>query len=151
MSAELAGKAYVEMSVKGQEQFSKAFTNMQASIRTFSARLASVGKGGLAGIGGVTNALGSMKSMLTGVVGKIGAAGAALGLASANLDTQLAGIATDIDNITVDNAAIADAVWDEAMSGHTSNGTYGAHFVRSANHNQNTVQITGSGLLKSIS
>lgn len=81
MSAELAGKAYVEMSVKGQEQFSKAFTNMQASIRTFSARLASVGKGGLAGIGGVTNALGSMKSMLTGVVGKIGAAGAALGLA----------------------------------------------------------------------
>lgn len=35
---------------------------------------------------------------------------AALGLASANLDTQLAGIATDIDNITVDNAAIAEAV-----------------------------------------
>lgn len=35
---------------------------------------------------------------------------AAMGLASANLDTQLAGIATDIDNITVDNAAIATAV-----------------------------------------
>jgi hypothetical protein len=33
-----------------------------------------------------------------------------VGLASANLDTQLAGIATDIDNITVDNAAIAEAV-----------------------------------------
>ena len=35
---------------------------------------------------------------------------AALGLASANLDTQLTGLASDIDNITVDNAAIADAV-----------------------------------------
>lgn len=33
-----------------------------------------------------------------------------LGLASANLDTQLAGLSSDIDNITVDNAAIALAV-----------------------------------------
>ena len=40
--------------------------------------------------------------------------------------------------------AIADAVWDEAMSGHTANGSYGSHIVRSANQNQNTVSITGS-------
>lgn len=39
---------------------------------------------------------------------------------------------------------IADKIWDELMSGHTVNGSYGAHFVRSANQNQNTVAITGS-------
>jgi hypothetical protein len=41
-------------------------------------------------------------------------------------------------------AAIADAVWDEIMSTHTINGSYGSHVVRSANQNQNTVSITGS-------
>jgi hypothetical protein len=41
-------------------------------------------------------------------------------------------------------AAIADAVWDEIMSTHTVNGSYGSHVVRSANQNQNTVSITGS-------
>jgi hypothetical protein len=41
-------------------------------------------------------------------------------------------------------ASIADAVWDEIMSTHTVNGSYGSHIVRSANQNQNTVQITGS-------
>jgi hypothetical protein len=41
-------------------------------------------------------------------------------------------------------ASIADAVWDELMSTHTINGSYGSHIVRSANQNQNTVQITGS-------
>lgn len=39
---------------------------------------------------------------------------------------------------------IVDAVYDEPMSGHTVNGSYGSHLVRSANQNQNTVQITGS-------
>jgi hypothetical protein len=41
-------------------------------------------------------------------------------------------------------ASIADAVWDEAMNTHTINGSYGSHIVRSANQNQNTVQITGN-------
>jgi hypothetical protein len=41
-------------------------------------------------------------------------------------------------------AAIADAVWDESMSTHTINGSYGSHVVRSANQNQNTVAITGN-------
>ena len=40
--------------------------------------------------------------------------------------------------------AIADAVWDEIMSTHTINGSYGSHVVRSANQNNNTVAITGS-------
>lgn len=43
-----------------------------------------------------------------------------------------------------DRFAIADAVHDEQMSEHTIDGSYGAHFVRSANRNQNTVSITGS-------
>ena len=40
-------------------------------------------------------------------------------------------------------AAVADAVWDEATSGHTTAGTYGGRIVRSGNSNV-TVQITGS-------
>ena len=40
-------------------------------------------------------------------------------------------------------AAVADAVWDEATSGHTTDGTYGGRIVRSTNSNV-TVQITGS-------
>lgn len=42
----------------------------------------------------------------------------AVGLASANLDTQLAALPTD--------AEIADAVWDEAIAGHLSAGSTGA-------------------------
>jgi hypothetical protein len=42
------------------------------------------------------------------------------------------------------NSAIADAVWDEAMSGHTISGTYGSRIPRSQNSNVE-VQITGSG------
>ena len=40
-------------------------------------------------------------------------------------------------------AAVADAVWDEATSGHTTAGTYGGQIVRSTNSNVE-VQITGS-------
>lgn len=43
----------------------------------------------------------------------------AVGLASANLDVQLAAIPTA--------AANADAVWDEAQSGHTNAGTFGKY------------------------
>lgn len=43
----------------------------------------------------------------------------AVGLASANLDTQLAALPTAAEN--------ADAVWDEAQSGHQSEGTFGAY------------------------
>jgi len=42
VSAELAGQAYVEMSVKGREDFAKAFAEMQASVRTFAAKLNNV-------------------------------------------------------------------------------------------------------------
>lgn len=52
---------------------------------------------------------------------------AALGMASANLDTQLAAIPTAVTN--------ANAVWDELMSNHTTSGTYGGRIVRATNAN----------------
>ena len=100
----------------------------------------------------------------------------AVGMASANLDTQLSDLPTvaefeartllaaayfdpAVDAVTVGTngdktgyslavtpptaAAVADAVWDEATSGHTTAGTYGGQIVRSTNSNV-TVQITGS-------
>ena len=41
---------------------------------------------------------------------------------------------------TATTAGIADAVWDEATSGHTASGTYGGRVVRSTNAN-NELQI----------
>lgn len=74
-----------------------------------------------------------------GAVSGLDAAGvrAAVGLATANLDTQLAGVAktggdgdtleTLSDQIdTVDASGVADAVLDNAMSGHDTAGTLGA-------------------------
>ena len=88
---------------------------------------------------------------------------AAIGLASANLDTQLADLPTvaefeartlvaaayfdaatdEVTATAATAAAIADAVWDEATAGHTTAGTYGGRIVRSINSNVG-VQITGS-------
>lgn len=69
----------------------------------------------------------------------------AVGLASANLDTQLSTIDTVVDSILDDtgtsgvvvasgsktgytlSAAGVDAVWDEAQSGHATAGTFGAY------------------------
>jgi len=60
---------------------------------------------------------------------------AAIGMTSANLDTQLAAIPTAITN--------ANAVWDELMSNHTTAGTYGGRIVRAINANVE-LQLTGS-------
>jgi len=60
---------------------------------------------------------------------------AALGMATANLDTQLAAIPTAITN--------ANAVWDELMSNHTTAGTFGGRIVRSINSN-NELQLTAA-------
>ena len=54
--------------------------------------------------------------------------------------------AAGIPTVELDSAAIlavADQVWDEATSGHTSAGTYGGRIVRATNSNTE-VQITGS-------
>lgn len=47
-------------------------------------------------------------------------------------------------NATYQFGSNLSGVWDELMSSHTINGSYGSHLVRSQNQNQNTVQITGS-------
>jgi len=60
---------------------------------------------------------------------------AAIGMTSANLDTQLAAIPTAITN--------ANAVWDELMSNHTTAGTYGGRIVRATNANVE-LQLTSS-------
>lgn len=44
---------------------------------------------------------------------------------------------------TATTAEMANAVWEEALTAHTTNGTYGARVVRSLNSN-NTLQLTGS-------
>ena len=54
--------------------------------------------------------------------------------------------AAGIPTAVLDSAAIlavADQVWDEATSGHTTAGTYGGRIVRATNSNTE-VQITGS-------
>ena len=54
--------------------------------------------------------------------------------------------ASGIPTVELDSAAIlavADQVWDEATSGHTTAGTYGGRIVRATNSNTE-VQITGS-------
>ena len=54
--------------------------------------------------------------------------------------------AAGIPTVELDSAAIlavADQVWDEATSGHTTAGTYGGRIVRATNSNTE-VQITGS-------
>ena len=57
---------------------------------------------------------------------------AAIGMATANLDTQLAAIPTAVTN--------ANAVWEELMSSHTTAGTYGGRIVRATNAN-NELQL----------
>jgi len=47
------------------------------------------------------------------------------------------------DLSTATTAGIADAVWDEATSGHTTAGTYGGRIVRATNANVE-LQLTGS-------
>lgn len=51
--------------------------------------------------------------------------------------------ATISSRSTATTAGIADAVWDELLDDHTTNGSFGARVVRSLNSN-NTLQLTGS-------
>jgi hypothetical protein len=74
-------------------------------------------------------------------------AGTGLGNQTANITGNLSGSVGSVTAaVTLDPAsinAVADQVWDEAMSGHTTAGTYGGRIVRATNSNVE-VQITGS-------
>jgi hypothetical protein len=50
-------------------------------------------------------------------------------------------VTAELDSAAI--LAVADQVWDEATSGHTTAGTYGGRIVRATNSNTE-VQITGS-------
>jgi hypothetical protein len=71
-----------------------------------------------------------------------GAVGSVTGAVTVGTNNDKTGYSLTVTPPTA--ATIADAVWDEIMSTHTINGSYGSHVVRSANQNQNTVAITGS-------
>lgn len=115
--------------------------------------------GNLSGsVGSVTGAVGSVTSGVTVTTNsdKTGYSLASGGLAAVttwtvgitgNITGNLSGSVGSVTAaVTLDSAAInavADQVWDEAMSGHTTAGTYGGRIVRATNTNVE-VQITGS-------
>jgi hypothetical protein len=90
-------------------------------------------------VASVTGAVGSVTGSVGSVTGAVGSVTAGVTVTTNNDKTGYS-LATAPPTA----AAIADAVWDEIMSTHTVNGSYGSHVVRSANQNQNTVAITGS-------
>lgn len=76
-----------------------------------------------------------------------GSVAGAVGSVTGNVGGNVVGsVASVVGAVELDSAAIlavADQVWDEAMSGHTTAGTYGGRIVRATNSNTE-VQITGS-------
>ncbi len=115
--------------------------------------------GNLSGsVGSVTGAVGSVTSGVTVTTNndKTGYSLASGGLAAVttwtvgitgNITGNLSGSVGSVTaGVTLDSAernTLVDLVWDEAMSGHTTSGTYGGRIVRATNSNTE-VQITGS-------
>ena len=99
---------------------------------------------------GTTISTSQVVASVTGAVGSVtGSVGSVTGAVGSVTSTVTVGTNNDKTGYSLATApptaaAIADAVWDEIMSTHTINGSYGSHVVRSANQNQNTVSITGS-------
>ena len=107
-----------------------AITTMAGVIAT-STNITAI-TGNLSGsVGSVTGAVGSV----TGAVGSVTAA-VTVGTINANV-VNASALAADAV------AEIADGIWDEVTSGHTSAGTYGGRIVRATNSNVE-VQITAS-------
>ena len=90
-------------------------------------------------VASVSGAVGSVTGSVGSVTGSVGSVTSPVTVGTNNDKTGYS-LATAPPTA----ATIADAVWDEIMSTHTVNGSYGSHVVRSANQNQNTVAITGS-------
>ena len=86
---------------------------------------------------------GTVSSYAGGAVASVsGSVGSVTSPVTVGTNNDKTGYSLTVTPPTAD--AIADAVWDEIMSTHTVNGSYGSHVVRAANQNQNTVAITGS-------
>lgn len=82
-------------------------------------------------VGAVGSVTGNVGGNVTGSVGSIATGGiAAASFAAGAIDaTAIAANAIGASELAADAVAeIADAIWDEAKSGHTTAGTYGEHF-----------------------
>lgn len=120
--------------------------NVAGSVNSVTGAVGSV-TGNVGGnvVGNVNgNVSGSVNSVTTGVSlasGAVTSSAIATGAITAAKFAAGAITSTVIDSTA--NAAIADAVWDEAMSGHTTAGTYGGRIPRSDSSNVE-VKLTGS-------
>ena len=109
--------------------------------------------GNLSGsVGSVTGAVGSVTGAVGSVTGAVGSVTGAVGSVTGAVGSVTAAVTVGTINANVVNASalaadavaeIADGIWDEATSGHTTSGTYGGRIVRATNANVE-VQITGS-------
>ena len=84
------------------------------------------------------NITGNLSGSVGSVTGAVGSVTAAVTVGTINPDVVNAS-ALAADAV----AEIADGIWDEVTSGHTTAGTYGGRIVRATNSNVE-VQITGS-------
>ena len=109
-------------------------------------------------ITGKTDNLPSDPADASDITAAFGTVNSTLATIATYIDTEVAAIKAKTDQFVfttankvdatavLDSAAIlavADQVWDEATSGHTTAGTYGGRIVRATNSNTE-VQITGS-------
>ena len=81
----------------------------------------------------------STSQVAASVTGAVGSVSGAVGSVTGSVGSVVGAVVLDSAAIL----AVADQVWDEAMSGHTTAGTYGGRIVRATNSNTE-VQITGS-------
>jgi len=132
-----------------------AITTMAGVIATATNITAITGNitGNLSGsVGSVTGAVGSVTGAVGSVTGAVGSVTGAVGSVTGAVGSVTAAVTVGTINANVVNASalaadavaeIADGIWDEATSGHTTAGTYGGRIVRATNSNVE-VQITGS-------
>ena len=132
-----------------------AITTMAGVIATATNITAINGNitGNLSGsVGSVTGAVGSVTGAVGSVTGAVGSVTGAVGSVTGAVGSVTGAVTVGTINANVVNASalatdavaeIADGIWDEATSGHTTAGTYGGRIVRATNSNVE-VQITGS-------
>jgi hypothetical protein len=81
-------------------------------------------------VGSVTGAVGSVTGAVGSVTGAVGSVTGAVGSVTGNVGGNVVGSVGSVTTVSDKtgyalSAAGVDAVWDEAMSGHTTAGTYG--------------------------
>ena len=124
MSAELAGQAYVEMSVKGQAEFAKAFAEMQAHIRQFSDKIGQMkGDGATSALRrGISSVTKGFKSLIGHVAKYSAVFAAAFGAGAIAYFTQAISKASDFQetinkfNVVFEDQAGAMSQWGDQFA-----------------------------------